>query len=184
MSQQPVIRRTSDVTDRPKREIHPPPSKELPYAEPSRKPKRRNDPQLQWALRTLKGFEASSKTFDLVSPFLYDVNLLINGIPDYAQIIKKPIDLNIIKSRLEEGIYEEFSQVDDDVKLMVSNALAYNAPGDPVALAANQVKQLWSEKVKSLPPKPEVRDSSEDVAVASQYGDSEDEEGESTVSEE
>jgi hypothetical protein len=114
----------------------------------------------------------------MVAPFLYDVNLLISGLADYSQIIKKPIDLNIIKSRIEEGVYDDFSQLDDDMKLMISNALTYNRPDDPVNIAAQQLQQLWTEKVKSLPSKTEARESSEDVAVASQYDDSDDDEGE------
>lgn len=179
VSQVPLPRRTSDTTDRPKREIHPPPSKDLSYADaPPRKPKRRNDPQLHWALKTLKGFEATQKTYDIVSPFLFPVEELIAGLVDYAKIIKKPIDLLKVKEKLVDGGYDEISQVDEDVKLIVSNALRYNAPTDAVAIAAQQFGQLWAEKLKSVPPKVELRDSSEDPLAGSINGDSEDDEGE------
>jgi bromodomain-containing factor 1 len=177
VSQPPVIRRTSDVTDRPKREIHPPPSKDLAYADAPRKPKRRNDPQLQWALKTLKVLESTNKTYDMVLPFLYPVDQLMTMFPDYGSVIKRPIDLLIIKQRLMDGEYDDISQVDSDMKLMFSNALKYNAAQDPVAIAATQFQQLWAEKLRSVPPKYVSRDSSEDPIGGTPDYDSEDEHG-------
>jgi bromodomain-containing factor 1 len=150
----------------------------LAYADVPRKPKRRNDPQLQWALRLIKQLESTNKTYDIVQPFLYPAEQLIAMFPDYASVIKKPIDLLIIKQRLTEGEYDDISQVDADMRLMFANALRYNAAQDPVAIAANQFQQLWTEKLKSVPPKYVSRDSSEDPAGAEPEYDSEDEHGE------
>ncbi|WWC67087.1 uncharacterized protein I206_100994 [Kwoniella pini CBS 10737] len=172
ISQPPTIRRSSDDT-RPKREIHPPPSKDLAYEEipgSARKPKRRNDPQLQWGLKVIKSFETVQKFYPAASPFLFPVSEIIKAIPDYTSVIKKPIDLLIIKEKLENGDYDEVNQVDNDIRLMVNNALKFNPPGDPVSIAANQLLQIWIEKWQSLPPKQEVRDSSEDP-LADNYED-------------
>ncbi len=180
VSQPPVIRRTSDGPDsRPKREIHPPPSKDLAYADGGiRKPKRRNDPQLQWASRTLKGFETSTKYFDAVSPFLYPVSQIISELPDYANLIKRPIDLNQIKDRMNDGDYEDVSQVNADLRLMTSNAMKFNPPGHAVHQAAQQFLQSWDEKWKTCPPKQEMRDGSEDPGAEDYDMDSEEEESE------
>jgi len=163
---------------RPKREIHPPPSKDLGYDGPgsARKPKRRNDPQLQWAARTITSFEKSQKFFDIVSPFLYPIEQVIVAIPEYKTIIKQPIDLLMIKNKLEEGLYEDVSQVDQDIRLLVNNATTFNPPGDAVFNAANALLQLWQEKWRAMPPKPqpEVRAPSED-AVGEDMDESEDE---------
>lgn len=98
---------------------------------------------------------------------------------DYATIIKKPMDLLIVKQRLDDGTYDDISQVTDDINLVVHNALRYNAPQDRVFGAAQQLGQLWDEKLKHMPPKHEVRESSEDPLAASMYGeDSDDDEGE------
>jgi bromodomain-containing factor 1 len=126
----------------------------------------------------LKGLETSNKTFEAVSPFLYPVEEIVKNLPDYAAIIKKPIDLNIIKGKLTEGEYEDVAQVDADVKLMIANALKYNPAQDPVHIAGNQLSQLWAEKLKSLPAKQASRESSEDPLGGSIYGaDSDDENG-------
>ncbi|WWC85549.1 uncharacterized protein L201_000413 [Kwoniella dendrophila CBS 6074] len=164
ISQPPTIRRSSDDS-RPKREIHPPPSKDLAYEETAgaaRKPKRRNDPQLAWGNKVVKSLETVQKYFPAVSPFLYPVGEIIKAIPDYTQVVKKPIDLIIIKEKLEEGSYEDVHQLDHDIRLMVNNALKFNPPGDVVNTAATQLLQIWNEKWQSLPPKQEIRDSSED----------------------
>ncbi|WVF66399.1 hypothetical protein IAT40_001139 [Kwoniella sp. CBS 6097] len=164
ISQPPVIRRTSDDA-RPKREIHPPPPKDLAYEEPAgaaRKPKRRNDPQLQWANRTIKSLEISQKYYTTVQPFLYPVEQIIEQLPDYKKFIKRPIDLNHITEKFAANAYEEFQQVDDDIRLMLSNAMKFNPPGHEVNTAANHFLQIWEEKLVGLPAKQEAREESED----------------------
>ncbi|KAL1412072.1 transcription initiation at TATA-containing promoter protein [Vanrija albida] len=174
ISQTPTIRRDADSA-RPKREIHPPPSKDLGYEPGSqRKPKRRNDPQLQWAQRTITGFEKSQKYFEIVSPFLYPVSEIITAIPVYKEIIKKPIDLLLIKARLEDNIYEDVTQVDADIRLLVSNATTFNPPGDAVHNGANALLQLWEERYRTMPPKQEPREPSEEVIVEEDESDTED----------
>ncbi|TXT07389.1 hypothetical protein VHUM_03109 [Vanrija humicola] len=174
ISQTPTIRRDADST-RPKREIHPPPSKDLGYEPGSqRKPKRRNDPQLQWAQKTLTSFEKSQKYFEIVSPFLFPVSEIISAIPVYKEIIKKPIDLLLIKARLEDNIYEDVTQIDADIRLLVSNATTFNPPGDSVHNSANALLQLWEEKYRTMPPKQEPREPSEDVILEEDESDTED----------
>jgi hypothetical protein len=169
---------------RPKREIHPPPSKDLGYEGPNsaRKPKRRNDPQLQWAARTIGSFEKTQKYFDIVSPFLYPIEQVIVAIPEYKTIIKQPIDLLIIKQRLDDGVYEEVDHVDRDIRLLVSNATTFNPPGDAVYNAANALQQLWTEKKQAMPPKPapEARAASEEAPEDLDDSDDEDKDGELT----
>lgn len=187
ISQPPTIRRTDDSM-RPKREIHPPPSKDLGYDGPgsARKPKRRNDLQLQWASRVISSFEKTQKYFDIVSPFLYPIDDVIAAIPEYRTIIKQPIDLLMVKARLEDGTYEEVGQVDRDIRLLVNNATTFNPPGDAVFIAANALLQLWEEKARTMPPKPQpeaIRAPSEDaVGEDMDESDDEDKDGEYSTS--
>ncbi|KAK1926264.1 putative Bromodomain transcription initiation factor [Papiliotrema laurentii] len=179
VSQVPAPRRSSDGPDssRPKREIHPPPSKDLGYNDgAARKPKRRNDPQLQWASRTLKSIETAAKNYNTVTPFLYPVEEIIKAIPQYADVIRQPIDLLRIRSKLDEGEYEDVSQVDDDIRLMVRNAQVFNPREDPVHIAAAGYLELWNEKWRNLPPKQEARDLSEDPLADDFIEDESDEE--------
>lgn len=165
MSQIPAIRRSDDGTDRPKREIHPPPSKDVGYAETSRKPKRRSDPQLQYVAKQFRSLE--SKQYESVtSAFFYPVSEIIANIPAYSEVIKKPIDLNIIRQRFADGEYEDIAQVQSDMELVWTNALKFNRPGDAYHTAAGQLKQLWQDKMKGMPPKESPREESEDPLAA------------------
>lgn len=125
--------------------------------------------------------ETTQKFYDTVSPFLYPVEDIIAAIPDYARLIKQPIDLLKIKARLEAGDYEDFQQVDADMRLMIRNAKTFNPPQEPVHQCAVQLASVWDEKLKSMPAKQEARDLSEDPLADDFIDDASDEEdGEST----
>ncbi len=70
--------------------------------------------------------------------------------------------MNQIKERLNEGNYDDVSQVNADLRLMTANAMKFNPPDHAVHQAARQFLQAWDEKWKACPPKQEVRDASED----------------------
>ena len=117
----------------------------------------------------------------MVSPFLYTVEEIQTTFPHYSSIIKKPIDLVQIKNRLAEGDYEDVDKMNEDMSLMFKNATTFNPKGEPVHDAALGFKQLWEDKWKSLPPKVEPRDESEDPVEESVEPDQSDvEDGECT----
>lgn len=106
--------------------------------------------------------ESSNKYYIAVSPFLYPVEKIIEEVPDYATVIRRPIDFNMIKNKLNENSYEDVNQVDEDMRLMVANAQKFNPPGHEVHTSATQLLQIWDEKWRTVPAKVETRDSSED----------------------
>lgn len=59
-------------------------------------------------------------------PFRTPVDPTILGIPDYFDYVKKPMDLSLIKKKLETGQYSDPWQYVDDVWLMFDNAWLYN----------------------------------------------------------
>lgn len=59
-------------------------------------------------------------------PFRQPVDPQALGIPDYFDIIKKPMDLSTIKRRLDTGYYTDPWAYVDDVWLMFDNAWIYN----------------------------------------------------------
>ena len=60
------------------------------------------------------------------SPFRTAVDPIALGIPDYFDIIKTPMDMNAIKTKLDNGDYKDPWQFVDDVWLMFENAWTYN----------------------------------------------------------
>ena len=48
--------------------------------------------------------------------------------PDYYEVIKKPIDLKTIASKIKTFAYQNLKQIEDDLMLMCDNAKRYNDP--------------------------------------------------------
>lgn len=59
-------------------------------------------------------------------PFRSPVDPIALGIPDYQDIIKKPMDLGTIEKKLRKGEYSDPWEYVDDVWLMFDNAWLYN----------------------------------------------------------
>lgn len=59
-------------------------------------------------------------------PFRVPVDPKQLNIPDYFEIIKKPMDMSEIKLKLETGSYKDPWEFVDDVWLMFENAWIYN----------------------------------------------------------
>ncbi|KAI0374378.1 Bromodomain-containing protein [Pilatotrama ljubarskyi] len=159
----PVIRRNDESAgaSRPKREIHPPPPKDLPYAESTRKPRKAKAPrdaataeQLKFCEKVLKDLH-QKQHYTIAHPFYEPVDPVKMGIPEYPKIIKKPMDLSTMKKKLEAGEYPTAEKFRDDFKLMIKNCMTFNPPGNPVHEAGKALQQLFDEKWKNLPsPRP------------------------------
>lgn len=59
-------------------------------------------------------------------PFRQPVDPNSLGIPDYFEIIRKPMDLSTIHNKLNSGQYSDPWEYVDDVWLMFDNAWLYN----------------------------------------------------------
>jgi hypothetical protein len=54
------------------------------------------------------------------------------GLPDYFEIIKNPMDLGTIRTKLHDGHYRSVDDFRKDIKLTFKNAETYNRPGSSV----------------------------------------------------
>ncbi|THH16771.1 hypothetical protein EW146_g3936 [Bondarzewia mesenterica] len=135
----PVIRRNdTENLGRPKREIHPPPPKDLPYADAPKKHRRRgkknNNEQLRFCGKLLDQLHRKQHQ-NVVGPFAQPVDPVALNIPDYPSIIKKPMDLSTMRSKLEGNMYPTAEKFRDDFKLMINNCVKYNGTQSAVAEA-------------------------------------------------
>lgn len=73
-----------------------------------------------------------------------DVNAL--GLHDYFDIIKEPMDLGTVKSRLDKNFYQSPMEFMVDVRLTFRNAMTYNPKGQDVYVMAEQLLQIFEEK--------------------------------------
>ncbi|KAJ2048033.1 hypothetical protein GGH13_009109, partial [Coemansia sp. S155-1] len=140
--------RTPGSVARPKRDAHPPPSRDMPNLQ--RKKSRTADPQMRFCLNITKEFMKKAN-FNIAYPFLEPVDPVAMNCPDYFTIIKDPMDLTTIKTRLERDEYMSPLQFESDMRLMLRNCYAYNPPGHPVHEAGRALEAMFDSKWTELP---------------------------------
>ena len=91
--------------------------------------------------------------------------------PDYFQIIKEPLSLNQVRSRIQSGKYEQLSNFMADLAIVFTNARKYNDPlsqiyfdSEEMEFLAEQELEIWQDDWRyqqalahyeaQLPPKP------------------------------
>lgn len=62
-------------------------------------------------------------------------------VPDYHDIVKRPMDLKTIKNRIRDGIISNSLEFQRDVYLMFANAMVYNRPGSTLYAMAEDVRE-------------------------------------------
>ena len=72
------------------------------------------------------------------------------GLPDYFDVIKKPMDLGTVQKKLDQGQYHSISDFNCDIKLTFDNALTYNEKGSVVNQMATEMKEQYEKKYESL----------------------------------
>ncbi|OIT34385.1 PREDICTED: transcription factor GTE10-like isoform X2 [Nicotiana attenuata] len=71
-------------------------------------------------------------------------------IPDYFTVIKQPMDLGTVKSKLHSGEYLSPLQFAADVRLTFKNAMTYNPPGNDVHFMAQTLSKFFEVRWKPL----------------------------------
>ncbi|XP_067394587.1 bromodomain testis-specific protein isoform X2 [Emydura macquarii macquarii] len=84
-------------------------------------------------------------------PFHQPVDAAALNLPDYYNIIKKPMDLSTIKKRLEHNYYTKATDCIEDFKTMFTNCYVYNKPGDDIVFMAQELEKVFMQKVTQMP---------------------------------
>ena len=145
----PLIRRdSSSANDRPKREIHRPPPKDLPYN--SVKPRKKKYQQELRFCESIITEMMKPKYAKFSYPFLKPVDPVALNIPQYLKIIKKPMDLGTIEKNLREGQYQSAKDFHSDMLLVFNNCYKFNPETDDVHKMGKQLHELfnslWNDK--------------------------------------
>eukprot|EP00316_Scyphosphaera_apsteinii_P021022 CAMPEP_0119314896 /NCGR_PEP_ID=MMETSP1333-20130426/34085_1 /TAXON_ID=418940 /ORGANISM="Scyphosphaera apsteinii, Strain RCC1455" /LENGTH=345 /DNA_ID=CAMNT_0007320097 /DNA_START=91 /DNA_END=1128 /DNA_ORIENTATION=+ len=82
--------------------------------------------------------------------FLEPVDWKALGIPDYPNVIKRPMDLGTVAHQLDAGHYTSVRQVANDVELVWNNAMTYNMDGSWIHQAAAKLKIVADGKFSPL----------------------------------
>ncbi|SCU98499.1 LADA_0H13410g1_1 [Lachancea dasiensis] len=164
-----VIRRAESHNGRPKREIHPPKSKDI-YPYESAKPRSKKlQTELKFAQQLVK--ELMSKKYSSFNyPFLEPVDPVALNCPTYFDYVKQPMDLGTVSRKLSNWEYESAEQVEADVKLVFQNCYAFNPDGTIVNMMGHRLEDVFKSRWVDRP------------IVADDDSEDDDEEGESDYS--
>lgn len=138
----------SEDLGRPKREIHCP-SKDYPETYTTQR-KQFQDTHLKYCLTTLKELK-KNKYRHLAYPFLEPVDPVALNIPDYFTIIKRPMDLSTIETKLMNNQYKSPEEFEADVTLMFDNCYLYNPPSLPIHGLAKEFEKVFKTKWAARP---------------------------------
>lgn len=68
--------------------------------------------------------------------------------PLYYEVIQNPIDLSIMKKKIDDRLYVDFSEVEKDFKLLINNCETYNGPGNGYTLLSYTIWRVFKRAVK------------------------------------
>jgi E1A/CREB-binding protein len=72
------------------------------------------------------------------------------GLPDYFDVIKKPMDLGTVQKKIDSGAYHSVEDFQADVNLTFDNAMQYNEDGSVVYDMARELKAKFLVDHKKL----------------------------------
>ncbi|KAL2476686.1 Transcription factor GTE4 [Abeliophyllum distichum] len=72
------------------------------------------------------------------------------GLHDYFEIIKNPMDLGTVKTKLNQNLYKTPVEFAEDVRLTFQNAMTYNPKEQDVYMMAEQLSKIFEDKWASI----------------------------------
>lgn len=84
-------------------------------------------------------------------PFYKPVDAKLLGLHDYHDIIKKPMDLGTIKTKLENREYANAQEFAEDVRLVFHNCYRYNPQASEVAVMGHKLQDVFEAKFSKMP---------------------------------
>lgn len=91
------------------------------------------------------------QNLSVVWPFLQPVDPITLGIPDYYNVIKHPMDISLIRHKMESKQYNAAEEFESDFRLMCNNCYVYNAPDSDVVNLCRALENQFNEKWNSRP---------------------------------
>lgn len=88
----------------------------------------------------LKGLQSHAHGWVFNSP----VDPVELNLPDYFEVIEKPMDLGTVKKKLDNGVYRNLKEVEGDINLTFDNAMLYNPDGSVVSNMAKELKEKFT----------------------------------------
>ncbi|XP_065578986.1 PH-interacting protein-like [Artemia franciscana] len=87
-------------------------------------------------------------TLSAAEPFSAPVDL--TAYPDYAEVVPYPVDISLIKRRVENRFYRRKASLQFDVRFIAANAAKYNEPKSRIVKTANIITDLLLEIIRNV----------------------------------
>ncbi|EZA59817.1 Bromodomain testis-specific protein [Ooceraea biroi] len=87
-------------------------------------------------------------------PFYKPVDAELLGLHDYHEIIKKPMDLGTVKSKMDNRQYKTAQEFASDVRLIFTNCYKYNPPDHDVVSMARKLQDIFEMRYAKIPDEP------------------------------
>ncbi|KAJ6808677.1 uncharacterized protein M6B38_165060 [Iris pallida] len=71
-------------------------------------------------------------------------------LPGYHDVIEHPMDFGTVRRKLAGSVYRSFEQFEDDVSLICSNAMQYNAPDTIYFRQASSIRDMARKRFQEL----------------------------------
>ena len=82
-------------------------------------------------------------------PFSQPVDPVKYNLPDYFEVIKRPMDLGTIKQKVDKAEYDDLDVFNADVRLVFENAILYNGEKSDVGGMAKTLMNVFSKNLKN-----------------------------------
>jgi bromodomain-containing factor 1 len=143
----PTIRRDSTALDgRPKRAIKPTRNHDIGSARPRKK---KYELELRFCKEVLNEIK-KPRHWQANQYFLAPVDPVALQIPTYWKVIKKPMDLSTVQTKLDANEYEKAKDFEEDVRQIFKNCFTFNKPGDLVYKSGQDLEKLFNEKWEGM----------------------------------
>ncbi|XP_015114158.1 homeotic protein female sterile isoform X2 [Diachasma alloeum] len=87
-------------------------------------------------------------------PFYKPVDAELLGLHDYHDIIKKPMDLGSVKTKMDSREYKTAQEFAGDVRLIFTNCYKYNPPDHDVVAMAKKLQDVFEMRFAKVPDEP------------------------------
>merc|ERR1711976_1064828 len=94
------------------------------------------------------------------------------GLPDYYEVIRKPVDIAKIKKRIDEEYYEDMDALEKDFALMCKNTQQYNEDGSLIFEDSIVLQSVFTNARERIEQDPDEPDDDESNLVADDDDDS------------
>ncbi len=72
-------------------------------------------------------------------------------IPNYPNVVTRPMDLGTIDTKLKSQVYTSVKEFVEDFELIAGNALAFNGAEHPVTIAAQKMQNSFNNQMSNMP---------------------------------